>query len=95
MLIMQFNLYMGSHKFVSNYYKGTQAFVDEYWKMIHKAAGWKALRVWLLVSPHSHCEPVLDNHVKVLVVRRFLTGSEVAQILKYYEGLTGRDHARN
>ena len=26
------------------------AFVDEYWKIIHRAAGWDALRYWLLVS---------------------------------------------
>lgn len=38
------------NKFIANYYKGTIAFVDAYWRMIHRAAGWDALRYWLLVS---------------------------------------------
>ena len=38
------------NKFIANYYKGMIAFVDEYWKIIHRAAGWDALRYWLLVS---------------------------------------------
>ncbi|KII91251.1 hypothetical protein PLICRDRAFT_51427 [Plicaturopsis crispa FD-325 SS-3] len=60
--------------FVSNYYRGTLAFVDEYWRIIHRAAGWGALRVWLLM----------------LVVNRFLQGPEIVDILKHYESLTGR-----
>ncbi|KAG6917601.1 hypothetical protein DXG01_001830 [Tephrocybe rancida] len=58
-----------------DYYKGTKAFVDFYWKMIHRAAGWDALRYWLLM----------------LVVNRFITGAEVASLLKHYESLTGMD----
>lgn len=38
------------NKFIASYYQGTVAFVNEYWKMIHRAAGWDALRYWLLVS---------------------------------------------
>ena len=38
------------NKFISNYYKGVIAFVNENWKIIHRAAGWDALRYWLLVS---------------------------------------------
>lgn len=41
----------GRNKFISNYYKGAIAFVDEYWKIIHRAAGWDALRYWLFVRP--------------------------------------------
>jgi hypothetical protein len=35
---------------MKNYYKGVVAFIDAYWRMIHQAAGWKAMRYWLLVS---------------------------------------------
>ena len=31
------------------YLKGVLAFVDEHWRMIHRAAGWGALRAFLLV----------------------------------------------
>ncbi|KAG6902050.1 hypothetical protein C0995_005107 [Termitomyces sp. Mi166 len=61
--------------FIKDYYKGTKAFIDFYWKMIHRAAGWDALRYWLLM----------------LVVNRFITGAEVASLLKHYESLTGMD----
>lgn len=36
--------------FLADYGKGVRRFVDEYWKIIHRAAGWAALRYWLLVS---------------------------------------------
>jgi hypothetical protein len=39
-----------SPQFLADYYKGTVAFIDEYWRIIHRAAGWAALRTWLLVS---------------------------------------------
>jgi hypothetical protein len=39
-----------SRKFLANYCQGTVAFINEYWRMIHRAAGWAALRAWLLVS---------------------------------------------
>jgi hypothetical protein len=57
--------------------------------MIHRAAGWAALRAWLLV-----CVAVLEgliiilSHAKMFVVNRFLTGTEVASLLRYYESLT-------
>jgi len=35
--------------FMANYLKGVEAFVDEYWLIIHHAAGWGALRAFLLV----------------------------------------------
>ncbi|KAF6762024.1 hypothetical protein DFP72DRAFT_594166 [Ephemerocybe angulata] len=63
-------------KFLSNYSKGATAFVDEYWKIIHRAAGWDALRYWLLL----------------LLANRFLSAKEVAKILKHYEGHTGMEH---
>lgn len=37
------------NSFVADYYGGTIRFIDEYWRMIHRAAGWDALRYWLLV----------------------------------------------
>jgi len=66
---------LNHRKFIANYCQGTVAFIDEYWRMIHRAAGWAALRAWLLM----------------FVVNRFLTGSEVARILKHYESLTNMD----
>lgn len=64
---------LNRNKFVANYHKGTIAFVDSYWKVIHRAAGWDALRYWLLM----------------LLANRFLSGHEVAEILQHYESLTG------
>ncbi|KAG5638004.1 hypothetical protein H0H81_002272 [Sphagnurus paluster] len=61
--------------FIKDYSKGTIAFVDRYWRMIHRAAGWDALRYWLLM----------------LVANRFINGVDVAKTLKHYEGLTGMD----
>jgi len=52
-LVSQTNLYILNfrrNEFISNYHQGTLAFVDYYWRMIHRAAGWDALRFWLLVS---------------------------------------------
>ncbi|TFK28537.1 hypothetical protein FA15DRAFT_42618 [Coprinopsis marcescibilis] len=60
-------------KFIANYKKGVFMFIDAYWKMIHRAAGWDALRYWLLL----------------LLANRFLTAKEVADSLKYYEAYTG------
>ncbi|KAJ6609838.1 hypothetical protein B0H10DRAFT_450694 [Mycena sp. CBHHK59/15] len=55
--------------FVADYFAGIKQFVDTYWKMIRWAAGWDALRYWLLM----------------LMVNRFITGRDVAHILRYYE----------
>jgi hypothetical protein len=35
--------------FIKDFFQGVMNFVDTYWEMIRLAAGWKALRVWLLV----------------------------------------------
>ncbi|KAF8804635.1 hypothetical protein BYT27DRAFT_7107484 [Phlegmacium glaucopus] len=64
---------LNRNKFIANYFKGMIAFVDEYWKIIHRAAGWDALRYWSLMLQSNH----------------FLTGHEVAQVLVHYEGHTG------
>jgi hypothetical protein len=40
----------GSQEFIADYYQGTMAFIDDNWRMIHRAAGWAALRTLLLVS---------------------------------------------
>lgn len=37
------------NKFIANYLKGTISFVDANWKIIHRAAGWDALRFLLIV----------------------------------------------
>ncbi|KAF8521757.1 hypothetical protein BU17DRAFT_64744 [Hysterangium stoloniferum] len=61
--------------FIANYIAGVEAFVDEYWLVIHQAAGWGALRAWLLV----------------LVSRRLLKNIEMVQVLKKYNVLVGKD----
>ena len=35
------------------YYRGVRNFIDKYYAMIHRAAGWSALRMFLLVSTRS------------------------------------------
>ncbi|KAF8191132.1 hypothetical protein BJ912DRAFT_964139 [Pholiota molesta] len=67
---------LNRNKFISNYYKGAIAFVDEYWKIIHRAAGWDALRYWLFI----------------LLANRFLDGRDMAKVLRHYEELTGMDN---
>ncbi|KAG7446898.1 uncharacterized protein BT62DRAFT_993784 [Guyanagaster necrorhizus] len=62
-------------KFIANYCRGITEFVDQYWLMIHKAAGWKALRFWLMT----------------MLANRYLKGEEVASVLKYYEAKTQMD----
>ena len=33
-----------------DYFEGVKKFIDKYWRMIHLAAGWRALRAFLIVS---------------------------------------------
>ncbi|KAK0482243.1 hypothetical protein IW261DRAFT_1466979 [Armillaria novae-zelandiae] len=62
-------------KFIANYCRGITEFVDEYWPIIHKAAGWKALRFWLMT----------------MLANRYLKGEEVSSVLKFYESKTQMD----
>ncbi|KAI0071593.1 hypothetical protein K474DRAFT_1687014 [Panus rudis PR-1116 ss-1] len=57
----------------SGYAKGIRAFLDQYWLKIHRAAGWGALRAFLLM----------------MRVQRYLTIADVAALLRYYEEKTG------
>ncbi|KAI0674536.1 hypothetical protein C8Q78DRAFT_1015392 [Trametes maxima] len=57
------------------YYKGVENFLNQYWELIHKAAGWRALRAFLLM----------------LSVNKYLSFKEVLQALKHYESKTGMD----
>ncbi|KAI0646527.1 hypothetical protein C8Q79DRAFT_909167 [Trametes meyenii] len=57
------------------YYKGIENFLNQYWDLIHKAAGWRALRAFLLM----------------LSVNKYLSIKEVLQALKHYESKTGMD----
>ncbi|KAK7054805.1 hypothetical protein VNI00_003268 [Paramarasmius palmivorus] len=61
--------------FVANYGRGVKLFIDEYMEMIKLAAGWEALRYWLLM----------------LLAHRYLTGKDVADALRYYEEKGGLD----
>ncbi|KAI4521470.1 hypothetical protein K525DRAFT_201143 [Schizophyllum commune Loenen D] len=61
--------------FVKKYEDGARMFIDEHWRMIHKAAGWAALRNMLLV----------------LYMNRFLKMNEVAILLRHYEELVRWD----
>jgi len=60
---------------LGDYCEKIKDFVDEYWRMIHRAAGWRALRGFLIM----------------LVTNRYLKLPEVIQILKHYESHTGMD----
>ncbi|KAJ4487968.1 hypothetical protein J3R30DRAFT_872748 [Lentinula aciculospora] len=44
---------MNRRRFIQDYLVGTIDFVDKYWLMIHRAAGWSALRYWLVVDAHG------------------------------------------
>ena len=43
--------FMALHRnqFIINYMEGTRKFIKENWPIIHRAAGFAALRIWLLV----------------------------------------------
>ncbi|KAI9062229.1 hypothetical protein FKP32DRAFT_1574570 [Trametes sanguinea] len=61
-------------RFIFDHYeKGVQAFLDQYWQLIHRAAGWRALRAFLLM----------------LQVHKYLTIAGVVKMLKHYEQKTG------
>ena len=83
----------GSNQFVANYLHGTKAFINKYWLVIHRTAGWGALRAWLLVSlTFADAFLPMLTFTKVLAVNRFLTGAQVAEVLRHYEKFTGMDY---
>ncbi|KAJ7647404.1 hypothetical protein FB45DRAFT_893355 [Roridomyces roridus] len=57
--------------FIAHYFKGAKQFVEDNWKMIRRAAGWEALRYFLLL----------------LLTGKFLSGAEVAKLLNIYSDL--------
>ncbi|KAI8986664.1 hypothetical protein BD414DRAFT_415792 [Trametes punicea] len=59
----------------NDYDKGVQKFLDCYWQMIHRAAGWRALRAFLMM----------------LQVNKYLTLTKVIAALKYYEEKIGME----
>ncbi|RPD56950.1 hypothetical protein L226DRAFT_554330 [Lentinus tigrinus ALCF2SS1-7] len=60
--------------FIANeYFVGVKAFITQYWKIIHQAAGWRALRAFLMN----------------LSVNNFLTFDKVLKSLQHYEELIG------
>ncbi|KAG9218155.1 hypothetical protein CCMSSC00406_0008094 [Pleurotus cornucopiae] len=69
-------IFLHRMEFLANYYQGVIMFVDEYWRMIHRAAGWNALR-W---------------HLMILKASKFLTFTDVAKVLKHYEYLVGMEY---
>ncbi|KAL5525375.1 hypothetical protein ACEPAF_9245 [Sanghuangporus sanghuang] len=69
-------IFLNRPKFIEDYEAGIRVFLDEYWRTIHRAAGFAALRTWLLV----------------LVQNRYLTGTQFCDTLKYYKHLIGMDH---
>ncbi|TCD68854.1 hypothetical protein EIP91_009568 [Steccherinum ochraceum] len=69
-------IFLNRRKFIyEGHFVGATAFIVDYWKTIHQAAGWRALRSFLLM----------------LMVNKYLNTSEVAKLLKQYEGKTGMD----
>ncbi|KAL5520250.1 hypothetical protein ACEPAG_9463 [Sanghuangporus baumii] len=69
-------IFLNRPKFIEDYEAGIRVFLDEYWRTIHRAAGFAALRTWLLV----------------LVQNRYLTGTQLCDVLKYYKDRVGMDH---
>ncbi|KAI0777180.1 hypothetical protein BD413DRAFT_514026 [Trametes elegans] len=57
------------------YLNGIQKFLDRYWKVIHQAAGWRALRAFLLMMHANH----------------YLSVTDVRKALQYYEEKTGME----
>ncbi|KAJ3733011.1 hypothetical protein DFJ43DRAFT_272692 [Lentinula guzmanii] len=70
---------LNKERFIQDYLVGTIDFVDKYWLIIHQAAGWSALRYWLMM----------------LMVNKYLQASEVAHVLKHYEEKTGMKYWYN
>ncbi|KAJ7594525.1 hypothetical protein C8J56DRAFT_1044259 [Mycena floridula] len=64
-------MFLNRNYFIADYFRGLQAFLNEYWRMIHQAAGWKALRHFLLV----------------MLVNRYIVSPEVARLLVHYDDL--------
>ncbi|KAE9396055.1 hypothetical protein BT96DRAFT_825309 [Gymnopus androsaceus JB14] len=64
---------LNRREFIQDYFAGVIQFIDKYWLMIHRAAGWDALRYWLLL----------------LMVNKYLDVQEVAKLLTHYEAKTG------
>lgn len=75
--------------------KRVQAFLDEYYVMIHRAAGWDALRLFLLVRTHVHLSDRYSSqnlmNLQMLLANRLITVSQVSKSLRYYEKLVGMD----
>ncbi|KAH7920662.1 hypothetical protein BV22DRAFT_786890 [Leucogyrophana mollusca] len=69
-------IFLNRNVFIASYPNGMRTFVKQNWRMIHRAAGWAALRNWLLV----------------FVTRNFLSAVDAVQILKSYQELTGMQH---
>lgn len=89
-------------KFIENYFMGAKAFIDEYWLMIHRAAGFSALRVWLLVWFFLAIQKNLDSHYGRADVRKqsILDRTRVLrspQVLceHRWNGLLGKGSARS
>ncbi|KAI0360428.1 hypothetical protein OH77DRAFT_1516923 [Trametes cingulata] len=77
-MLALWNRWIMLHKatFITHRYcEGVERFLDQYWNFIHKAAGWRALRSFLLM----------------MSVNKYLTFTDVSRLLKRYEGKTGMD----
>lgn len=70
-------------------------FIDTYWEDIHQAAGWRALRAFLMVSgtPRSIRGELLMSRVscQMLCMNRYLKFEQILKALKHYESKTGMD----
>ncbi|KAK7466426.1 hypothetical protein VKT23_005148 [Stygiomarasmius scandens] len=69
-------IFLNRRKFIADFELGFLDFIDEYGWMIYWAAGWRALRYWLLI----------------LMANRYLNASQVANALKHYERNVQMDH---
>ncbi|KAL4251973.1 hypothetical protein ABKN59_005797 [Abortiporus biennis] len=70
-------VFLNRLKFVTEgYANGVKAFIEVYYLMIHKTAGWDALRAFILM----------------LATRKFLTIAQCATLLKNYEEKVGMEY---
>ncbi|EJF63894.1 hypothetical protein DICSQDRAFT_179128 [Dichomitus squalens LYAD-421 SS1] len=67
---------MNRQDFTKNdYYDGLIKFINKYWETIHQAAGWRALRAFLIM----------------LCLNRYLKFEDILKVLEHYEEKTGMD----
>lgn len=79
--------------FKKDHLRGALKFVEDNWQLIHKGAGWRALRNLLVVWLSSWQLLLIANILRKqgLGLHGYLESNEVSQVLARYETLTSMD----